>query len=669
MYDTHDSKHLVLLVAGLLAACDGQPSPPRTNEPVDAASKSVLAAQPDPASTDLGQRSCVGCELPGWDFRGRTLIGINFLDANLRGADFTGATLRGVELSGANLEGANFSNARIEALEGHPTRFARAKLGDARFVGASLDGADFQHAAIDCADLVDASLGEAVLDPSLACGKARVTADTTTAWQCPNVDVTQLDEVVYVSPSGTDGSTCGGSASSPCQTLSTGLARCSGSTCSVLAYWGTYSLSSSVALVTGASIYGGCLTSTPESTYTSLINAPAGGVPAFVANGVSSAQLQGLSVVGTKAPDGAGAASVAINLTGGSAISFAHVSVTGGAGGAGSPGNSGTSGNAGGNASGQSGGSNASCSTTGGQGGVGMTTDVEYNMSKITDCPSQCSANGCDGYQGGSPNGGSGGGQGSAICEMTCLNNCPSGLNGWWGNPGNGGSCGTGGTASTNVFGGYVDGTWQPTTSSEGQPGADGGGGGGGGGGAACGYVCFWVPDNKSGGSGGGGGAGGCGAPTAGTGGQQGGASIAVQAIASTVEFEQVTITAGGGGNGGIGGSGAAGGGGGAGSGGVTPSGASPVAGTGGGGGGGGSGGSSGGGAGGNGGPSYGVVFVDSSQNSVGQDAYVYTGSSGNVGDGGETPTSAGGLSCSSTQAVPGKPGKVATVWSFTSQS
>lgn len=613
-------------------------------------------------------RACPGCELPKADFRNKVLVDVNLSRANLTGANFSGATLRGVSFSGARLAGADFSGARFEPGLIGSTTFLGADLRGARLTGAHLGGVDLQYAKLDCSAFSAAASAGAIVGPAGNPGcpaTARAQAAVAASWSCPNTDLSSLSSVVYVSSNGgQDSASCGQSANTPCLTIGRGLAQCTGANCGVLVAYGQYSLTSTIALASGKSIYGGCVAGTAASGNNSMVNAPPGGVPAISANGVTAARVQGLSIFGSDVTVVGGAPSIAVSLSASSNVTLSFVKITSGKGGTGTAGITGTAAVAGASATGQTGAA-STCNAAGGQGGGGMTTDVQYNFTKVTSCPSNCGSDGCNGASGGNAAaslGGSGGGRPSAYCQLQCISSCNN-LNGYGGSQGNAGSCGAGGAASGLTGGSYVNGVWTASVGASGTPGATGGGGGGGGGGAACGYVCFWVPDNKSGAAGGGGGAGACGA-TQGSGGQQGGASIGLQVVQSTTSLNSVTVNAGTGGAGGNGGANGAAAAGGAGASGYTPSGASPLAGTGGAGGAGGWGTSSGAGAGGNGGPTFGFVFVSSTPPSMAGNPTML-GSSGGVGLPGATAPQPSGAPCTSNPAVQGQPGQVSDYASF----
>jgi pentapeptide repeat protein len=658
------------------------------------------------------RQGCPGCNLAGVDFSGRSLDRINLAGADLSGANFTGATLRGVMLSGANLTGANFMGARIALGGERSTSLVGANLSNTNFTGATLSAADLQYANISCANFANAVMSGVIAGPALtqASGGCKATftgaqincslaaqsarfdfagatmptceapptpSAAAASWSCPNATLPANATLIYVAPTGQDTSTCGASSTTPCLTIGKGLAQCTGASCSVLAYYGAYSPTSTIALGSNKSIYGGCVTSTPASNYVSIVNAPPGGAPAIVANNVTSSTLQGLSIVGSSvaATPANAAASVAMSITGNSNVALNYVTVTGGRGGNGAAGTSGVSGAAGTGASGTTAGTNTTCNASGGAGGPGMTAHVNYGGFSLSGCTTICgstsqtnscsggSCNGpqltqCNGGAGSGSGGGYGGGAGGSGAAYCNFSYCSYTLNnGNSGGPGNSGTCGTGGTASSNINGSYVNGVWTASAGGNGLAGGNGSGGGGGGGGQAYGGVCFWAQSDKGGGSGGGGGAGSCGA-SQGTGGQQGGASIALAVIQSTVTLNTVTVTAGAGGTAGNGGAGAAARPGGAGAG-----GASGDASTGGSGYGGGWGGSSGAGAGGNGGPSIGITFVSTPEASVATTKF-YLGVSGGVGAAGAV-INASGAPCQSIDATLGTPGRVSDYVSF----
>lgn len=115
-------------------------------------------------------------------------------------------------------------------------------------------------------------------------------------------DVSKLTNVIYVSATlGTGSASCGASLTHQCQTIPTGISRCSGTNCNVLVDYNTYSPTATITLADGVSVYGGCLSQMPpDPTYFSLINAPPGGVPGVTAtNTLTPTLFQGFTILGS----------------------------------------------------------------------------------------------------------------------------------------------------------------------------------------------------------------------------------------------------------------------------------------------------------------------------------------------------------------------------------
>lgn len=84
------------------------------------------------------ERSCVGCDLSGWDFIDADLQGVN-----LSGANLTGARIIRSKVSGINLSEATLDSAKLEFLT----------LRNASLRGASLQGTNFYKVALVDADV------------------------------------------------------------------------------------------------------------------------------------------------------------------------------------------------------------------------------------------------------------------------------------------------------------------------------------------------------------------------------------------------------------------------------------------------------------------------------------------------------------------------------------
>jgi uncharacterized protein YjbI with pentapeptide repeats len=685
-----------LFMASVWAA-EGPTTPPPS---ASVAPPQVLT--PVRRGTDGLSVSCPSCSLSGQDFSGRDLTNANLANADLRGAHFQGTILDGAILIGANLEGADLTGARLNTSARGQADLSRANLAGAILRSAVLQGATLLFAGLQGTDFTSADLTGARLGPQPKTGtysgrrtsfrnatlERRFVPNPATAdlegiqWSepepaasltatpdgiaCGNSDVSNLPAIVYVSTQGNDGNGCGVKPSQACQTIAYGVSRCVGNACNVLVMYGEYSLQSPLALNAtsaphGVHLYGGCLPQgEADPAYRSLIDTPAGGLPAVSVDMISPVVLENFKLLGSVATGNQGAPAMTLTVTGGAVVTLANSELLGGTGAAGAAGASQTMpGTKGGDASGTAAGTNSGCGNT--QGGVGA---GQMGISFGTECPITCDANGCygtSGYPGQTNAWASPGGWGqpeSAFCPPVH----PQG--GGSGGPGANAGCGSGGPAAANTKGSFSGLAWTPASGQSGTPGLNAGGGGGGGsGGAVCGF-CILAPWSYNGGSGGGGGAGGCGGAPGG-GGQQGGGSFAVVAAASTLSLNQTRVIAGRGGDGGAGGAGAAGGGGGThadGAWGSGPGSDGYRGGLGGPGGDGGAGGGGGGGAGGNGGPSIGVALV-SGATVTGTGLVYYDGTSGDVGGPGAGGT---GVACAvGPGGQPGQPGLVANTATY----
>jgi uncharacterized protein YjbI with pentapeptide repeats len=646
--------------------------------------------------------SCPSCSLAGQDFSGHDLTNANLAHADLRGARFQGTILDGAILIGANLEGADLTGARLNTSARGPADLARANLAGASLRNAVLQGATLLFAGLQGTDFTSADLTGARLGPQPKTGthsgrqtsfrnatlERRFLPSATTAdlegvqWSepklavslaatpdgiaCGNSDVSTLPTIVYVSTQGTDGSGCGVKPSQACQTIAYGVSRCVGNACNVLVMYGEYSLQAPLALNAtsaphGVHLYGGCLPQgQADQSYRSLIDAPAGGVPAVSVDTISPVVLENFKLLGSVATGNQGAPAMTLTVTGGAVVTLTNSEVLGGTGAPGAAGaNQITPGQKGGDANGGAAGTNSGCPDTQGGGGAGQ-MPMWFSG---TDCGNSCEGTNCSGTPGalGQTNASAFPGGPGQIDVAACPPVHPQG--GGPGGPGANGGCGSGGAAAVNTQGSFSGVVWTPASGQSGTPGLNAGGGGGGGsGGGACGF-CVLVPWTYNGGSGGGGGAGGCGGAPGG-GGQQGGGSFALVVAASTLSLNQTRVVAGRGGDGGSGGAGAAGGGGGAHAGGAWGSGpgSNYQGGLGGPGGDGGAGGGGGGGAGGNGGPSVGVALVGGAT-VAGTGLVYYNGTSGNVGGPGEGGT---GVACAvGPGGQPGQLGLVASTATY----
>ena len=400
------------------------------------------------------------------------------------------------------------------------------------------------------------------------------------------------DHGVFVSPAGTDSTTCG-TRTAPCATIGHGMMRASFLSKRVYAcadpdvsYEETLVVNAALGAV---DVHGGldCDDWTYSATRRARV-APASGV-ALTIDGGSDVRFTDIDFVAA-AVSVPGASSLAVRVHQSQAVVLRRCGLSAGAGAAGEGGQPGTAGSPGATAGTaqdgkvckfeggqpQVGGAwptASACGSRGGAGGGGLVADDGGPGQK--GMPTTGLVNGAGG------GGGLGGTQSSPAGKP--------GDDGAGGLDGNNGAAGLAGTFSAQGY-----------TPASGKPGATGstGQGGGGGGGA-------WSTAGMTAPSGGAGGMGGCGG-TFGTGGEGGGASIALLIWDSEVTLDACTVQSG---DGGAGGDGAGGGQGGAGSaGGVGNSLCQELSGSG-AGGKGGDGGRGGSGSGGTGGPSYAIVF------------------------------------------------------------
>ena len=621
--------------------------------------------------------SCPNCDLRGVDLSGRPLE-----NANLSGADMTGAKLRGTDLDGASLVGTILDGADLEDAKLNPTTkgvsdLARASLVGASLRGAQMSGADLQFAHMPGADFTGASLSRARFGPRIRAGvhqgrkttfrRARLGRQFQTdeavmdlaeaRWEeeagaaagesivCGRADLSVLTSRIYVSPSGTDGESCGTSYEQSCQTVAKGIERCSGAGCGVLVEWAEYQAQATLRLRDGVSLYGGCLpASLARPDFFSVIYAPPGGQPAVSADAINAAEtvLQGFQLAASASGGTNGEASVALLVTNSSKLSVLNSEIVANNGGRGGDGQSHGNGANGNDANGRTRGTNSSCSNVDGGDGAnefGVTVDVFFASAvcKPT-CPNGCFSS--QGRPGSTGFGAGGGGRGVPNCAECAISR---GTTGGGGDGGRHAGCGGKGQVSADTAGGFRGSSWTGSVGGSGTRGGEGGGGGGGGAGGFKAGACFWVKQQNNGNSGGGGGGGGCGA-SGGVGGRQGGASLAAVVLNSTVTLRDTRVIGGRGGPGGRGGNSAAGGRGGRGAGGATGAGG----GYGGDGGDGGVGGAGGGGAGGNGGPAVCVALVGNS-GLAGGAVHYYVGAFGETG----APGKGGGAVISGVCAGP----------------
>ena len=471
---------------------------------------------------------CPSCSLPGQDFSGRDLTNANLANADLRGAHFQGTILDGAILIGANLEDADLTGARLNTSSRGPADLSRANLAGAILRNGVLRGAALLFAGLQGTDFTGADLTGASLGPQPKTGthsgrrtsfrnatlERRFVPNPATAdlegiqWiepkpavslkatldkiACGNSDVSNLPSIVYVSAAGSDGSGCGVNPSQACQTIAYGVSRCVGNACNVLVMYGEYSLQSPLALNAtsaphGVHLYGGCLPQgEADPAYRSLIDAPAGGLPAVSVDKISPAILENFKLLGSVATGNQGAPAMTLTVTGAAVVTLTNSELLGGTGVMGAAGaNQTTPGTKDGNASGNTAGTNSGCSGT--QGGVGAGQMVI--SFHLPDCPITCDPNGCSGtsgYPGQTNTWASHGGPGRAKSPGSgCPPVHPGG--GGPGGPGANAGCGAGGPAAVNTKGSFSGLVWTPASGQSGTPGLNAGGGGGAGGtGVAC---------------------------------------------------------------------------------------------------------------------------------------------------------------------------------------
>jgi hypothetical protein len=423
-----------------------------------------------------------------------------------------------------------------------------------------------------------------------------------------------ITNAVFVAPSGNDANS--GLITAPVATLSRGITLAAAAGKDVYVAAGTYTLSSSLQLASGVSVYGQYDGPPFWRRGAANITTLAGPATAVLAANLSSeTHLEGFTIQAAAATT-AGASSYGVRVVNSAGpVVLRYNRIVAGNGAAGSPGTDGANG-AGGGPGGPGG--PGDCSTevpaTGGSGGTSTCGRAggAGGRGGYSDNPGLPGQNSSTGVSGGGP--GASGDPGQSGGNGTTGPSGANGTNGQFlGDPA--------GTVAGGLFVGTSGGSGVA-----GQPGHGGGGGGGGGG------QDVLFGNDGTGNGGGGGGAGGC-AGTAGTGGGGGGGSLAVLIASSTatVTDNQLTTVAGGGGGRGGGGSlGGTGGGGGAG--GTVCLG---EVGRGGNGGNGGNAGASGAGAGGAGGPSIGVYQWSATATVANNTVTLGTGGAGGTGGSG----------------------------------
>ncbi|MEO7338053.1 MAG: hypothetical protein ABIV63_15885, partial [Caldimonas sp.] len=305
---------------------------------------------------------------------------------------------------------------------------------------------------------------------------------------------------IVVAPNGVDSDSCGTDTSNACATPTHAVSRCTtvGAGCGVLVRWGRYALTSTLALNSGASVYGSCrFDGEADNHYRSTLIGPAD-KPAVTAVGINQPTVfEGFQVLAGHAKT-QGGASVAMLVRDSAALQVNRSQLVGGIGG-----------------NGVDGGNAAMPANGGGGGGANLRTG---------------------GTSSGPGIGGTGGGSVDACTAIGALNGgavgalglpgpaAPAAGNGVFcagrpvdypgdgtdGGPGSVGALGAAVTASRGVIGTIAaDGRWLPGKGADGNGGSAGSGAGGGARGGGCEDDVNKYPGGDGGGGGGGGGAGG----------------------------------------------------------------------------------------------------------------------------------------------------------------
>ena len=362
---------------------------------------------------------------------------------------------------------------------------------------------------------------------------------------CGEADLESLRTRVMVSTSGSDAASCGSTPANACQTIATGLSRCSGTACGVLVRHGRYPTSATLVLRDGMHLIGSCRFPGDAATkpYRTVIDArPTDGGPAVRATGITAAtRVEGLVVAAGDAAPGRSSVAMAVEASPGLVLRRTVLSagrggdgVTGGVATAGAGEYGSSSSNV---SSGRGSPGGRACADNplgsvghGGSGGDGMAGAVGACFFTC-DCkyPNLDASVGTAGRASGAIVGGAHGDRayGGASCSGPAA---PGDFVGKNGSPGAEGACSrAGGPRSADAWGTVGAGGWQAGSGGAGAQGEVGSGGGGGSSGGYCAvlYSIFNVDhfiNGVPGGSGGGGGCGGAG----GAGGPQGGLSSAL---------------------------------------------------------------------------------------------------------------------------------------------
>ena len=405
---------------GAVAVAYGQSSPPVAEQPRTDISRSADDRMHAPAPKKVRLTfSCPYCQLQGIQLTGKTLTKANLLGADLTGADLSGAILDGAVLTGANLTKANLDKAQLTSATNGPAHLSGANLTGATLRATQVGGSNLQFAAVPGADFTGTDLGEAIIGPAIKTGvtggkktsfrNARLpgglktdesTMDLTgvswasapglragaladEAWACGNADLSPLASRIYVAPNGTDNATCGTAVGTPCQTIATGIQRCSSAGCGVLVAWGEYPQTATLHLQNGVNVYGGCLPASQSNpTSVSVIVAPPGGLPAVSADNISTATIvQGFQLSASAAGGTNGAPSIGLLVASSTGLAVLNSEILANTGAPGAPGGAGAPGAPGGSANGVTGGTNACNNTAGGMGGGQMNVNVSVQLS------------------------------------------------------------------------------------------------------------------------------------------------------------------------------------------------------------------------------------------------------------------------------------------------
>lgn len=143
---------------------------PADIEPISTANKKLIKnkdVQTLLRNIQLNKFACPGCDLSGFNFKGRWLNGFdfrcakldncNFDNARLAGADFRGASLRNASLNYCSAPYANFTSANLSHDTNQQSTFSQAQLEEAIFDNANLTNVTFSFANLKNASFKNAS--------------------------------------------------------------------------------------------------------------------------------------------------------------------------------------------------------------------------------------------------------------------------------------------------------------------------------------------------------------------------------------------------------------------------------------------------------------------------------------------------------------------------------